>query len=1106
MRIIQSAIERPVTIAMSVVAVILFGLVSLDRLALDLLPEISYPSLTIQTDFEDAAPEEVETLVTEPIEEAVGVIPGLRQVYSISRSGQSEVVMEFSWDTDMDVATMEVREKLDFVRLPRDAEKPVILRFDPSHDPVLRIRLLGEGLPLSELREAAEKEIKKYLEATEGVAAVKVIGGLEEQIEVAVDERRLAELGISITEVTEAIRRENLNQATGSLYDGDANYLVRMLNQFRTVEEIRSIVIRRGEVGRIILGDVARVWQGYKDREIITRLDGQECVELAVYKEGDANTVGVARAVLDRLQSLSGSPVFPAGARFEVVSNQAEFIESSVSNVLSAAILGGVLAVAVLLVFLRDLRSTVAIGFSIPISIMATFALMYQSDVTLNIMSLGGVALGVGMLVDNSIVVLEAVARHRRGDIPLKVAVFRGASEVSRAVTASTLTTVAVFLPLVFVEGIAGQLFKDQALTITYSLLASLLVALLVIPTLLARTSRRWEEEASCDLPGGNEGTLPGGGTAWLALPRRWSRAGLRFLFVELPTVVLRDVRNLWSHARRGLQVVTAPALGRFDRLLARVTDSYPAALDWCLRHKGVVFGTVLAAGAAAGFLVQRLGGELIPPLRQGEFVFHVFLPEGRALEETARVMRGVEEAVAAFPEVEFAYTSIGGSAENQFARNALRENEAQLYVVLRERTDAAAEESVVRRLRRMLAGIPDVRFELERPMLFSLRTPIEVEVYSYDLEHLREGARRVAAELRRIPGLADIRTTAEEGDPEIHVVFDREKLARLGLDEDRVAAILRNKIRGDVASRFREGDRQIDIVVRAAESRRKTVEDLTGLHLDLPAAGGSSPPGVASIPLRAVAEIQQEKGPSEIRHVRGRRAALVSANLEGRDLESATRDVHQLLDRLRGGLPPDTTLQLGGQNQELAGSYASFLFALGLAVFLVYLVMASEFESLIHPFVIIFSVPLGVVGVVFTLWLTGTNLSVMVLLGVIVLAGIVVNNAIVLIDYANQLRGRGLGRREALKEAGRIRLRPILMTTLTTVLGLFPMALGWGEGAEVRAPMAVTVMGGLVFSTLLTLLFIPVLYDLLDRKVVGVAARRPREEPGLWFQPAEGE
>jgi hydrophobic/amphiphilic exporter-1 (mainly G- bacteria), HAE1 family len=1121
MSIIRTAISRPVTVSMCVVAVTLFGLVSLDRLALNLLPNISYPSLTIQTDYQDAAPEEVENLITRPMEEAVGVIPGLARITSVSRSGQSEVVLEFAWKTKMELATLEVREKLDFVDLPKEADKPVILRFDPSHDPILRLRLYGD-LPLSQLRSAADRDLRKALESTDGVAAIKIIGGLEEQIHVEIDERRLAELDIPITAVTEALQQENLNQAAGSLYDQDANYLVRMLNQFKSVDEIRAIIIRDQGGRKVILGDVAKVFRGAKEREIIARLHGKESVEMAFYKEGDANTVTVANTLQKRLAALKHSEKFPKGVEYEVVFNQAGFIQSAVDNVFTAALLGGLLATIILFLFLRDLRSTLTIGFSIPISVMATFALMYQTDITLNIMSLGGVALGIGMLVDNSIVVLESVHRHRKAAGRLAEAVYRGTKEVGTAVTASTFTTVAVFLPLVFVEGIAGQLFKDQALTITYSLLASLLVALTVIPMILAMSLKSGQVQTSSE-PTDSVPVRPV--LSHRKAVRFFQRTGskiraaagivLSFVFTEVGTVIVTDIRRLIRGSGRLALKVLQPGLDLFDRAFGAVTKAYPKLLLSALNNKSMLLGLVFVLAASAALVSLDLGGELIPSLTQGEFSVEIKLPEGKALPETDRIMKTIETEVSGYPEVQTVFSSIGGSNRNQFARNTVEEHLAQLYVVMRDRRDKTAEEAAMNRLRGALSHFPELTYTFSRPTLFTFKTPVEVEVFGYELKELRAASDLVAARLATVAGLRDITTTTQLGNPEIHVVFDRDRLARLGLEERQVSNVVRNKIRGDVATRYREEDRQIDILVRVEEADRNTMQSIENLVISGNARGtGRSSentqenPQVVPIRLGSVASVALDRGPAEIRRIRGQRAAVVSANLTGRDLSTVAQEIQSHLQELRPLLPINTTVGLAGQNEELATSYRSLLFALALAVFLVYLVMASQFESLVHPFIILFTVPLALIGVIFSLWITGTTVNVMVFLGVIILAGIVVNNAIILIDYTNQLRKQGYARREALLKAGEVRLRPIFMTTLTTVLGLLPMAISWGEGAEIRAPMAIAVMGGLLFSTLLTLVLIPVVYELVDRKVYeprleSTGATELATGAGNWAEPA---
>ncbi len=1113
MNYIRGAISRPVTVSMFVVAVVLFGIVSLDRLALNLLPDISYPSLTIDTAYTDAAPEEVENLITQPVEEAVGVVSGLTRISSVSRPGQSEVVLEFNWDTDMDLAVLDVREKLDFVELPRDAEKSVILRFDPSRDPIMRVRLQGLS-DLRVLRFFAEKELKKNLESMDGVAAIKVVGGLEEEIQINIDEKKLAELNIPITQVTDILQRENLNMASGSLYDQESSYMVRTLNEFKSLGEMRRIIIRDEGGRQVRLEDIAEVVRGAKDREVIARLDGRESVEVAIYKEGDANTVTVSRAVTRRLASLKEAKIIPADVSYAIVADQADFIEQAIGEVRSNAWMGGLLATIILFLFLKDVRSTLMIGLSIPISIMATFALMYQTDLTLNIMSLGGIALGIGMLVDNSIVVLEAIDRHKRSGLELAEAVYRGTKEVNMAVTASTLTTVAVFLPLVFVEGVAGQLFKDQALTITYSLLASLVVALTVLPMLMAVRFRRAEELYGADPAAATAAAAaerPLSRRRWLRpLQRlgRWIARGIRalfgFIFGSIIRVVMADVRRIIGWIGRLLGRAIRPVLVPFDRAFLSLQRAYPNWLRLALDHKVVVIGLALLAALAAAGLYTTLGTELIPPLTQGEFTFEIQLPEGTSIEHTDRLMQDVESRIKQFPDVATVFSSIGGSNENQFARQVRKENTAAVYIVMKDRLDKAAETRCIDRVRGELDTLPEVSYKFSRPAHFTFKRPIEVEVVTYDLEQLRALSQRTMGILSGITGLGDIKTTAEMGNPEIHVIFDRERLARLGLDENQVARVIRNKIRGDVATRFKEQDKQIDIMVRADESDRTTVAQVKELVINSAAAAGAPAPAGLGVPVKlgAVAEVIMARGPNEIHHIKSSRAAVVSANLSGRDLGSVSAEINRELRRLAPELPANATVALSGQNEELQTAYRSLLFALGLAAFLVYLVMAAQFESLVHPFIIMFTVPLGAVGAILGLAFTATPVSVMVFIGIIILVGIVVNNAIVLVDYANQLRAEGLSKREALLTAGQVRLRPILMTTLTTVLGLLPMSLGFGEGAEIRAPMAITVMSGLMFSTLLTLIVIPVVYEAVDRRVTvadqTAAAAKPEPLAGL--------
>ncbi len=1055
MGIVDFSLRRRVTVSMAAVALLLFGVVAFGRLSINLLPDLSYPSLTVETKLPGAAPAEVEALVSRPVEEVVGVVGGVKRLTSVSRPGLSQVTMEFEWGRKMDFAAIDVREKLDLVRLPREAEKPVVLRFDPANDPVLRLYLSGSD-DLFQLRYVAEEILKKDLESTEGVAAIKVNGGFEEEIQVRVDEGKLALLGLAIQDVNEKLLRENVNQAGGSLYEEEARYLVRANNEFEGLEDILQTVLVSHQGRTVKIGDVAAVRRGQKKREVVTRFGGREAVELAIYKEGDANTVQVARAVAARLEGVKEE--LPEGIEVETGVDQSAFIQASIREVLQNALVGGLFAILVLLFFLKDPRSTLIIGVSIPISVVATFFLMYRTGTTLNIMSLGGLALGVGMLVDNAIVVLEAIFKRREAGAGAVEAARQGASEVGRAVAASTLTTVAVFLPVVFLEGIAAQLFRDMALTVSFSLLASLAVALTLIPMMAA-------------LAGGGERGAPapapeptGGGRVRLVL---------RWLLVTLPSRGLRQLRRLGRLAGRGLAIAARPATRAFDGGLAAVSGAYPEVLRWSLGRRGLVALLAVAAFGAAAWTVPRLGFDLIPTFSQGEFSFLIELPEGTPLETTDRFIAAVESELAGDSAVASYSSIVGGRGLSLTATGTEGENSARLQVRMAPGATPAEEAAVAGRLRRRLETVEEARFKFERPTYFSFRTPIEVEIFSDSLPELHAAAARLQDQISGLPGLVDVKSTAELGNPELQVLFDRNRLAKLDLNLGDVADTVRNKVQGEVATRFTEGDREIDIVVRSVELGQASVADVRDFII-------GQRQGVP-IYLKSVAEVKLVDGPSEIRRIGQKRAAVVSANLVDRDMAGAAADVKTLI--AGAALPPGVAAMLSGQEEERAAAQRSMLMAMGLAIFLVYLVMASQFESFLHPLVIIFTLPLGAIGVVAALGLTGRPINVVAMIGAVMLAGIVVNNAIVLVDAVNQRRAAGLSRTAALVAAGSDRLRPIFMTSATTILGLAPMALGLGEGAELRAPLAITVIGGLSVATLLTLVVIPVVYSLLDRR-----------------------
>ncbi len=1006
MKIVQFSIRRPVTVTMFFTAIAVFGIVSYDQLALNLLPEISYPTLTIRTRYEAAAPAEVESLISRPIENAVSVVNNVVRVTSVSKPEVSDVIIEFSWKTQMDFAALDVREKLDLVQLPLDADKPILLRYDPSTDPIMRISVTGPG-SLATIRYLCEEFIRPELESIAGVAAVRVSGGLEEEIFVELDEKKLAALNLSIRELTSRLSQENVNLTGGTLRDAQSRYLVRTLNEFETVDEINEIVVAVRNGAPVRMRDVASVYSGYAERKIITRIDGNESVEIAIFKAADANTVAAAAQVREELRRLEQEY---AGKRdplkFTVVLDQSRFIQQSIDEVLNTAVVGGVLAVLILFLFLRSFKSTAIIALSIPLSVVATFFLMYAAGVSLNIMSLSGLALGIGMLVDNSIVVLESIYRYLRQGYSAKEAADLGASEVGSAVVASTLTTVCVFAPIVFVEGVAGQLFADQALTVTFSLLASLLVAIMLIPML------------SSLAPGKGRVTAKGEGEFLLVRPYLW-------------------------------------------------------LLDQVLKARLVAIGVAVLLFAAALGAMTRIGAELIPEISQGEFLVDYQLAPGTALEETSARLEEVERFIAADPAVQTYYTIVGSGNQTGVSAVEERESIGQTLVKLQPGVLHEEEDAVMERLRSGLLAVPAVEYKFSRPTLFSFKTPIEVVIQGYNLEALKFHAERLKAELAGIPGLRDLKASTEGGNPEVHIRFDRRKLAGFGLNISDAANLVRNKVQGDVPTEFNEGDRKIDIRVRLAEEDRRTVNDLRNLRLNL--ADGTP------FFLASVADIELREGPTEIRRVGPQRAAVISANIAGRDLQSVVRDIEGVIANFM--LPPDFAVFVSGQSEERTVAFQSMEFALLLAVFLVYLVMASQFESLLQPLIIMFAIPFAVIGVAAALLLTGQILNVVVLIGAVILAGIVVNNSIVLIDYSNQLRAQGISVAEAIRAACGVRLRPILMTTSTTVLGLLPMALSWGEGAELRVPLAITVIGGLTVSTLLTLFLVPVLYTLATRE-----------------------
>ena len=1113
--LVEFSTRRRVTVAMVTITFLLFGLIALGNLKVNLLPDLSYPTLTVRTEYTGAAPAEIETLISEPVEEAVGVVKGLRKLKSVSRTGQSDVVLEFAWGTDMDQASLEVRDKMEALQLPLEAKPPVLLRFNPSTEPVVRLALSAQGdedavSQLTALRRYADDDLKKKLEPVEGVAAVKVGGGLEDEVQVLIDQQKLAQLNLPIDRVIQRLQQENINISGGRLEEGSQRYLVRTVNQFASVEEIGNMLVSTSSGGDsaaqdaalqmarvaaatgsadamaaaasvqsassgagstvaggmpVRLRDVATVSQGHKEREAIIRLDGREAVELAIYKEGDANTVATADALHERLERIREQ--VPPDIELTVIEDQSTFIRHAISDVKFDAMVGGVLAILIIFLFLRDGWSTFVISLSLPVSIITTFFFMGQLDLSLNVMSLGGLALATGLVVDDSIVVLESIAKARERGLGILEAAIEGTREVSMAVVASTLTTIAVFLPLVFVEGVAGELFRDQALTVALAIGISLVVSMTLIPMLSALKGRppmafpeepphpQWRPTSKLQKP--------------LALAERGVGAGARGGFFGLAWLVVRAWRVLVAVVgpvmRKASDIAMAP-YGRAER-------GYLKLLPAALARPVLVMGSAAAAFVLTLLMVPLLGADLIPQLAQDRFEMTVKLPPGTPLAETDALVRELQRKHADEPGLHAMYGVSGSGTRLDASPTESGENIGKLSIVMADGGSEEVEAATTERLRETMQSHPGTQVDFSRPELFSFSPPLEIELQGNDLAEIEQAGRRMAELLRANPHYADVSSTVEQGFPEIQIHFDQERAASLGLTTRQIADAVVAKVRGEVATRYSFRDRKIDVLVRAQQTDRASVQDIGNLIVN--------PSGSAPVRLSSVADVVATTGPSEIHRADQVRVAIVSANLRDIDLGSAVQEVRSIVEK--NPLGPGVRMNIGGQGEELEQSLNSLLFAFGLAIFLVYLVMASQFESLLHPFVILFTIPLAMVGAVLALLLTGSTVSIVVFIGLILLVGLVTKNAIILIDKVNQLREAGAAKRDALVEGARSRLRPIIMTTLCTLFGFLPLALAFGEGSEVRSPMAITVIGGLLVSTLLTLVVIPVVYDRLDRR-----------------------
>lgn len=1007
MKLIEVSVKRPIGVLMIVIAVVSLGLFSLRSLAVDLFPKIDLPIAVVATSYAGAAPEEVEKLVSSPLEGAMSSIQGIDTIQSQSQVGSSMIIMQFKTGTNLDNALLEVREKVDQVKgmLPDDANDPSVLRFDPQQMPILTLSLSGRDAEI--LQDIADDTVVPFLERQNGVASVSVQGGKTREIRVELNQARMQQYGIGASQVIQAIGAENRSASVGSVQKGAEEQQIRVQGEFSSLTDLENTLIHLPTGDTLTVGDIAVIQDTYAEQTSLSYVNGEPALILSVQKQSDANTVEAAEAVTEALEELKSD--LPKDTQLNITMDTSEIINQSINSVINNMLSGAALSIVILLLFLRNVRSTLVISLSIPIAVIATFALMYFSGQTLNIISMGGLALGIGMMVDSSIVILENIFSYRQRGYSVKDAAVKGASELGSAVIASTMTTLVVFLPMTFVQGIAADIFTPMALSVTFSLIASLVVAITLVPTLSSKMLAR----------------------------------------VKLQSEKKENA---------------------LDRFGGRILTVYKKALKWVLSHRKTTVSATIVLLITSFALTPFIGAEFMPSSDQGQFQIAVETPSGTSLEETKKVTDEVTGLLTPYEAVlENVNVSIGGS-DIGFGGSTNAATVSVELVPSGERDISTTE--VVQAINGGIDNIAGAEITVSEVQTgLGGGAAIQIGISGEDYDVLKELGDQVVWTLNEIEGIYNPTSSAASGGSELNIVVNRDIAANYGLSYQQVMSEISVTMKGQVATRYREGGDEIDVKVTLPKDTYSDLSALTRLTLRTP--------GGELIPLSAVANFEQVQGPVVIQRENQQRQINITSDVVGRDLGSVSGEVTQLLEGMN--FPDGYSYSIGGQSQDMMESFADLGAALLFAVVLVYIVMAVQFESLLHPFVIMFSLPTTVIGVILGLFITRTPLSITVLIGLIMLAGIVVNNAIILVDYVNTLRGRGLEREEAILEGAPSRVRPIFMTTATTVLGLLPLALGIGEGAEMQAPMAITVIFGLSFSTLLTLFFVPVMYTIAD-------------------------
>lgn len=1047
------SVTRPVAVTMRIAALVLMGAICLLRLPIDLLPAVSIPTCAVVTQWPNVAPEEIEAQVTRPIEEAVSSVPNMYQVSSSTVEGSSTVRVQFRWGTDIGQGAVDVLQLVERARqrFPTDPtlQTPIVYKYDPSQLPILIFGVSGGSDPVK-LRTLLDNEVSPMIESADGVASAVATGGEQRAIIVDVDPERLRAHHLSLDSVIRRIAQENLNLPAGIAKQSETEYTIRSLGWFTNLEEMGSIPVGNFD-GRVVsLDDVATIRDDHPETRLYTRLNTQPAAGLIVTKQSGVNTVQTAKSVLEKVAQ--AQKVYP-DLKFRISYDQSQFIANSIDDVKNNAILGGVLAILILLFFLRNVRSTLVVALSIPISIVSTFALLYVCGFTLNTMSLGGLALATGLIVDDAVVVLENIFRHieRDGKPPMEAAV-SGAAEIASAVVASTLTIIVVFLPLLLIKGQAGQMFTQFALVVIFSIAVSLLDATTVVPML---ASRLIQGETHSEAAGGEAPKGPA--QRWFATFGRW-----------------------------------------FDA----IDNSYREGLRWVLGHRFWVLGGAVVISAASFLLVPQIGTEMMPQTDSGDFTITVKAPVGTALSRTNEIMHEIEGILSHNPNVGTAFAAAGTTLTLRGSTTSLTPYQGSVTVKLKEdRKKSTAE--VMNDLRKQLSRVAGARILANQSDLVSMIMTggpqnVEVDLFGDDLGTLSSLSKQVMSRIRDIPGLENVDVNWQEATPELQWKVDRRKAMEMGVTFSDIANTINTATNGTIASYYQEKGFQYPIMVQVPEDRRKTETGLLSLPINpslaTPNASGSASAdssAAAGLPrtvlLQQVATPKFSVGPSEITRQDRRRYIAVSGQPQGRSAGEIQAEIQKAMAGME--MPTGYYWDWGTNQKRQAEEFSGMGLAVFLAICLIYMLLASQFESFVHPLTVLVSVPLSAVGVILALFLTGRAFGLTAFIGLLMLVGIVVKNGILLVDYTNVLRARGMSRDEAVLQAGPTRLRPILMTASAAILGMLPLAMGIGKGSETQAPMATAVVGGLLTSTALTLLVVPAVYTLFDD--LGHALRR---------------